>query len=540
MSAVIVLGVLAVACGTRTPPPVGFGSGQQFIPQVVDFLDNAGLFPSVAVDAQGTPYVTYFAFLPELANGEIAPVRPIGSPSLPGVLMASVKDGIWTRGAVAMQASIPNVSVAFGPAEVPEMKSVTPVNVNGTALAIDGAGGFHVAWVADTGLWYAASSGTSFTATQVHGLRPPVKTAGPMGAPGVAVTASGTPWVGYTLATASGQQVTAASEVGGSWKSEVLVTIRRTAAGAAPFRTAVGLTGSDQPIVAYSAGTKVEVAILGGGDEGGWGVETVEPGTDGYGLSTATGKDGQMYVAYYGGPQVHVATSKDGINWDVRTVATVSSGSNQTGRSTGVAVADDGTVYVTWYDPGTDSVRLATASATSGATFKQIPLTSTTGGAMPSVAVTPDGSAVYVAWYAETNQDLLLGTYGDVGGLSLAVRSPTPTGAPTVAPPTTTCTKPASGDVIDLVAQGIAFDTGCIQPSANTAWTIHFDNKDTATTHNVSIYPSSTQLTSPIEQGKIITGPATTDYQVPALKPGTYYFQCDVHPTQMNGQVTVK
>ena len=36
------------------------------------------------------------------------------------------------------------------------------------------------------------------------------------------------------------------------------------------------------------------------------------------------------------------------------------------------------------------------------------------------------------------------------------------------------------------------------------------------------------------------TGPATTTYSVPALKSGTYYFQCDVHPTTMNGTFVVK
>jgi plastocyanin len=30
----------------------------------------------------------------------------------------------------------------------------------------------------------------------------------------------------------------------------------------------------------------------------------------------------------------------------------------------------------------------------------------------------------------------------------------------------------------------------------------------------------------------------TVEYQVPAIPPGTYYFQCDVHPT-MNGSVTI-
>lgn len=38
--------------------------------------------------------------------------------------------------------------------------------------------------------------------------------------------------------------------------------------------------------------------------------------------------------------------------------------------------------------------------------------------------------------------------------------------------------------------------------------------------------------------GEIFPGPATRDYDVPALEAGTYYFQCDIHP-QMNGTVEV-
>ncbi|HEY1127218.1 MAG TPA: hypothetical protein VGF83_05615, partial [Actinomycetota bacterium] len=165
LPAVFVLTIMAAACATPTPPSVTFGSGKQFVPQVADFLDDVGLGPSVAVDAQGTPYTSYFGFLPELKEGEIAPTRPIGAPSLPAVLLASTRDGIWTRGAVAMQASIPNVSVPFGPATVPEVKSLNPQNVNGTALAVDPSGGLHVAWAADIGLWYAQSADTAFAAT---------------------------------------------------------------------------------------------------------------------------------------------------------------------------------------------------------------------------------------------------------------------------------------------------------------------------------------------------------------------------------------
>ncbi len=40
--------------------------------------------------------------------------------------------------------------------------------------------------------------------------------------------------------------------------------------------------------------------------------------------------------------------------------------------------------------------------------------------------------------------------------------------------------------------------------------------------------------------GKILTGPASATYHVEPLPPGTYYFQCDVHPTLMNGAFIVR
>ena len=55
---------------------------------------------------------------------------------------------------------------------------------------------------------------------------------------------------------------------------------------------------------------------------------------------------------------------------------------------------------------------------------------------------------------------------------------------------------------------------------------------------SVAIYPSSTDLMTPLFRGGLDTGVATITYDIPALMPGTYYFHCDVHPT-MNGTVTV-
>jgi plastocyanin len=535
LPAVFVLTITAAACATPTPPSVTFGSGKQFVPQVADFLDDVGLGASVAVDAQGTPYISYFGFLPQLKEGEIAPTRPIGAPSLPAVLLASTKDGIWTRGAVAIQAPIPNVSVPFGPATAAPVKSLTPQNMSGTALAVDPSGGFHVAWAADTGLWYAESSGPtgSFTASPLQQIRP--ARAGVLGPPSLAVTPSGTPWVAFMLTTSRGQELTVKTMVAGAWKTDVLETIPRRSGPSQPYRVAATISASGQPVVVYSNGSSVYAAELGGGEEGGWAFSTVESGADGYGLSATTGKDGTIHVSYYAGDQVHTATSKDGISWQAATVADVGKGANEAGRSTGIAADDAGTVSVTWYDPGTDSVHLASAT---GDSFEPIEVKGTNGGALPAVAATPDGSAVYVAWYAETPQDLLLGTSAEVSGLDLAVPSPTPSSVPTTTPPSSQCTK-ASNGVVDIVAQGIAYDTNCLEAPASAPFTIAFENKDSGIQHNVSVYPSATDLTHPIEQGQIITGPATADYKVPALKPGDYYFHCDVHPTQMNGTLRV-
>jgi plastocyanin len=535
LPAVFVLTIMAAACATPTPPSVTFGSGKQFVPQVADFLDNVGLYPSVAVDSAGTPYLSSFGFPAELKEGEIAPTHPIGAPSLPAVLMSSTKDGIWTRGAVAMQAPIPNVNVPFGPATVRQVKSMTAQNVNGTALAVDPSDGFHVVWAADTGLWYAESTGTSFDASLLQAMKPRLERAGPLGPPAVSVTPSGTPWVAFILATPRGQEVTVKTPVAGAWKTDVLDTIPPGSAPSQPYRVASTISASGQPVVLYSNGSSVLAAALGGGEEGGWAFSTVESGADGYGLSATTGKDGTIHVSYYAGDQVHAATSKEGTTWQTRTVATVGEGANDAGRSTGIAADDAGTVSVTWYDPGTDSVQLASATDDS---FEPIEMKGTNGGILPAVVATPDGSAVYVAWYAEASQDLLLGTYAEVSGLDLAVPSPTPSATSTTTPPTTQCTK-ASNGAVDVVAEGIAFDTNCIEAPASAPFTIAFDNKDSGIQHNVSVYPSATDLTNPIEQGEIITGPATADYKVPALKSGEYYFHCDVHPTQMSGTLRV-
>jgi plastocyanin len=106
-----------------------------------------------------------------------------------------------------------------------------------------------------------------------------------------------------------------------------------------------------------------------------------------------------------------------------------------------------------------------------------------------------------------------------------------PTGTPTE-PPTEGPT--GGGATVEVVAQGTAFDTSEISLKPGPS-TIAFENLDPLP-HNIAIYTE--QGGEALFQGELVTA-GTIDYQVPPLEPGSYYFQCDVHPTEMNGSVTV-
>ncbi len=93
------------------------------------------------------------------------------------------------------------------------------------------------------------------------------------------------------------------------------------------------------------------------------------------------------------------------------------------------------------------------------------------------------------------------------------------------------------GAAVTVTAQGLQFDTDRIALPAGAPSTIHFENNDAGIQHNIAIFTDSS-LGTTLFRGDIVTGPAAIDYGIPPLDPGTYYFQCDVHPT-MNGSVAV-
>jgi plastocyanin len=93
-----------------------------------------------------------------------------------------------------------------------------------------------------------------------------------------------------------------------------------------------------------------------------------------------------------------------------------------------------------------------------------------------------------------------------------------------------------AGDVTIGATSPLAFTTDALTVPAGEDFTMTFDNQEPGVPHNVSIYTDQS-ATQPLFQGEVITGPATTTYQVPAIDAGEYFFRCDIHPVDMVGTV---
>ncbi|MFN8232495.1 MAG: hypothetical protein U0V56_03155 [Actinomycetota bacterium] len=512
--------LLAASC---SEPPTGasvdFGSGQAFVPYVVDFLDDVGAGNSVALDADGVPFISYWGFAGAVKPGAIPTARAIGMPYLPAVLLASEQDGIFTRGAVAQVQDTPSgITIPYNPATVASLKSAEPGNVNGTDVAVDADGARHVTWAANTGIWYATGTDSS-QAEQVTEQTPQLNRAGPLGWPSIAIDADGNPWIAFTADSGDGMAVTVATPGGDGWTTQVVDTTAPCSGCARAPRTQVIATDAG-PVVLYVDGASGAVRSAINDGENGWVSFTVETGVSGAGLSAAALPGGGAAAAYYTGDgEVHVATSPDGTTWSVSSAAQVSGDAGLDGRpeaATGIAAADDGTLYLTWYDPVAEGVELASSS--DGAAFEAVDAgSSTAGGSYPSIAVAADGSRAFLSWYDTVGQDLMLGIWGDVDGLAVAAPSPTP--EPGAAPAPTNCGE--DGVVaLDLVAKGSAFTPACLVAAAGEPFQIAFDNQDPVAStgpHNVVITaPDDTEVFN----GDLVDGPAKVDYAIDALDEG--------------------
>ena len=89
---------------------------------------------------------------------------------------------------------------------------------------------------------------------------------------------------------------------------------------------------------------------------------------------------------------------------------------------------------------------------------------------------------------------------------------------------------------LTITASGIKFDVTNLKTPADKPFKITFDNKDDKINHDVDILDASGAKVFDMQD---FTGPAVKTVDVPALKAGTYKFECSIHPAQMNGELTV-
>lgn len=90
---------------------------------------------------------------------------------------------------------------------------------------------------------------------------------------------------------------------------------------------------------------------------------------------------------------------------------------------------------------------------------------------------------------------------------------------------------------IELGAANLEFTETELTFPADEEVVVAFDNPDSAP-HNLAIYADDT-LDEDFFIGQNVEPGASTEYEIPALAEGAYYFQCDLHPT-MNGRVIVE
>ncbi|GIU96712.1 MAG: hypothetical protein KatS3mg013_0515 [Actinomycetota bacterium] len=523
-----VLAFLAVACTALPQAEVRYGTGVTFVPMVADAIDDVGLGVDVAVDAQGQPFTTYFG-LPA-PEGAIAVTRPVNTAFLPAVQLTTVADGIFVRGAVAQvqDPPAPQYVVPFGPQTVPSLEGLTRESAGATAIAIAGDGTKHVAWTGNDGVWYA--SGTDrFTAEPVEAPGRPIRQAGPIGPPSIVVGPDGDPWIAYQVVTPRGVEVRAASRSGERWDVEVVARLPLCPGCPPPGPAPIAVVDQTPTVVfADPASDAIGVARLEGST---WAVDgAVVSATDALGLSVAA-HESDAWAAYYAEGAVWVAPLAGGspIEGPVVELGAAATSTGALAPRTDLATDGEGNVVVAWQD--VEGVHLA-AVGRSG--LEPIETIGTESGVTPAVAVAPDGSTVYLAWYEPGSGDLFLGMRGKAEGVALAVPSPIP--PPTAAGPVAGPCGEDGKPILEIVSSGTTFTSSCLVAPADEPFTITYENPEPIL-HNIAVY---------VEQGGDLiagtepqTGPVTQELDVPALEAGEYFFQCDVHPTTMLGTLAV-
>jgi outer membrane protein assembly factor BamB/plastocyanin len=137
-----------------------------------------------------------------------------------------------------------------------------------------------------------------------------------------------------------------------------------------------------------------------------------------------------------------------------------------------------------------------------------------------------------------------LGTRPMLLALELGATGTIPSASPSVTPTSTPSPSPSGNTALQISTpdqgDGILFDTSQLKAPAGARVSLTYTN-DSAIPHDWHLFDGPNASAPSIASTKIQAGPndaQNVSFTVPS-NPGRYYFQCDVHPTLMNGFLIV-
>lgn len=118
------------------------------------------------------------------------------------------------------------------------------------------------------------------------------------------------------------------------------------------------------------------------------------------------------------------------------------------------------------------------------------------------------------------------------GGYATAIASTPPVG--------TNVASSADADSrssVHITVKDSAFDKTQVSADSGRT-TITLRNEDAGVTHNIALYKSKNDRTSPLGSTSVSQGPDVQSMTL-QLDNGEYYFECQIHPTRLNGSLKV-